>query len=114
MPLDRDAGILSEQAGLDCKIVLLGSVATPKYVDPLLEVFGGRLLFPAEFVARGDKPRWLYVAVYTIRQATGLHSHLHCDAKWMQTSQTGTPSAQELGLIFCSVKDAKNRVEGNS
>jgi len=57
VPLDRDARILSERAELDCELVLLGSVATSKYVDPLLEVFGGRLLFPAEFVGRGDMSR---------------------------------------------------------
>jgi hypothetical protein len=57
MPLHRDAQLLSEAAGTDCKIVLLGSIATPKYVDPLLNVFGGRLVFPAEFVGRGDMSR---------------------------------------------------------
>src|SRR5437660_11190735 len=53
-PLARDSRILSELAGTDCQIVLLGSIATPKYVDPLLEIFGERLLFPAEFAGRGD------------------------------------------------------------
>lgn len=57
VPLDRDALALSEQAGADCEIVLLGSIATPKYVDPLLNIFGSRLLFPAEFVGRGDMSR---------------------------------------------------------
>jgi hypothetical protein len=57
MPLDRDARLLSEAAGTNCEIVLLGSIATPKYVDPLLNVFGGRLVFPAEFVGRGDMSR---------------------------------------------------------
>jgi hypothetical protein len=56
-PLDHDASILCEQAGDSCAIVLLGSVATSKYVDPLLEIFGERLLFPAEFVGRGDMSR---------------------------------------------------------
>ena len=37
--------------------VLLGSVATGKYVDCLLPAFGDRLLFPAEFVGRGDMSR---------------------------------------------------------
>jgi hypothetical protein len=32
-------------------------VATPKYVEPLLEIFGERLLFPREFVGRGDMSR---------------------------------------------------------
>jgi hypothetical protein len=37
--------------------VLLGSVASDKYVDLLLDVFGPRLLFPATFVGRGDMSR---------------------------------------------------------
>jgi hypothetical protein len=56
-PLARDANGLSVQAGSDCQIVLLGSIATPKYAQPLLEIFGERLLFPAEFVGRGDMSR---------------------------------------------------------
>jgi hypothetical protein len=56
-PLDRDARTLSHRAGPGCEVVLLGSIATPKYVDALLDVFGRRLLFPAEFVGRGDMSR---------------------------------------------------------
>jgi hypothetical protein len=41
----------------DAKVVLLGSIATAKYVDCLLPIFGERLLFPAEFVGRGDMSR---------------------------------------------------------
>jgi hypothetical protein len=57
IPLGRDGRILSEQIGFDGEVVLLGSVATSKYVDPLVEVFGRHLLFPAEFVGRGDMSR---------------------------------------------------------
>ena len=39
------------------EVVLLGSVAQAKYTAPLLEVFGERLLFPKEFVGRGDMSR---------------------------------------------------------
>ena len=38
-------------------MVLLGSVATGKYVDVLLEIMGERLLFPTDFVGRGDMSR---------------------------------------------------------
>ena len=38
-------------------MVLLGSIATGKYVDPLLAVLGERLRFPADFVGRGDMSR---------------------------------------------------------
>jgi hypothetical protein len=37
--------------------VLLGSVATGKYTEPLLEVFGERLLIPKDFVGLGDMSR---------------------------------------------------------
>jgi hypothetical protein len=56
-PLHRDAQLLSEAAATNCEIVLLGSIATPKYVDPLLNVFGGRLVFPSQFIGRGDMSR---------------------------------------------------------
>ena len=56
-PLDHDCRLISNVAGNSCDVVLLGSVATPKYVEPLLDVFRERLLFPAEFVGRGDMSR---------------------------------------------------------
>ena len=55
--LDRDCGALREQFGNSCDVVLLGSIATSKYVDPLLEVFGQHLVFPIDFVGRGDMSR---------------------------------------------------------
>jgi len=56
-PLDRDSTALCELVGTDCQVVLLGSIATPKYVEPLLESFGEQLFFPAEFIGRGDMSR---------------------------------------------------------
>jgi hypothetical protein len=56
-PLERDARTLAELAGTDCDLILLGSIATAKYLDPLVKIFGERLLFPAEFVGRGDMGR---------------------------------------------------------
>lgn len=55
-PLLRDARALA-QAAAESEIVLLGSVASGKYVEPLLDVFGERLRFPSEFVGRGDMSR---------------------------------------------------------
>jgi hypothetical protein len=40
-----------------CEFILLGSVATGKYLDTLLPVLGERLLFPDEFTGRGDMSR---------------------------------------------------------
>jgi hypothetical protein len=55
-PLERSARALSAEIG-DTPVVLLGSIASPKYVDVLLDIFGERLLFPQEFVGRGDMSR---------------------------------------------------------
>ena len=56
-PLLRNAQRIADAIGPAGEAVLLGSVATPKYVAPLLDVFGERLLFPSEFVGRGDMSR---------------------------------------------------------
>jgi len=56
-PLDRDARRLNAVIPPDAQVVLLGSITTPKYVLPLLEIFGERLYFPQEFVGRGDMSR---------------------------------------------------------
>jgi hypothetical protein len=55
-PLEQSARALGSAIG-DCDVVLLGSVASPKYVDVLLGIFGRRLLFPSSFVGRGDMSR---------------------------------------------------------
>ena len=56
-PLRRDAEALAARAPSPAEIVLLGSVASAKYVDPLCAVFGERLVFPSDFVGRGDMSR---------------------------------------------------------
>jgi hypothetical protein len=56
-PLARDARKLAKKLSASCEVILLGSVATEKYVDVLLENFQQQLRFPAEFVGRGDMSR---------------------------------------------------------
>ena len=56
-PLEQSAKALAADIGPDCDVVLLGSIASPKYVDVLLRIFDGRLLFPIDFVGRGDMSR---------------------------------------------------------
>ena len=56
-PLEQAARALLSAVGSDCEIVLLGSVASGKYVDLLLPIFGDRLMFPSDFVGRGDMSR---------------------------------------------------------
>ena len=56
-PMERDAEALSRAVGNAGEVVLLGSIATSKYVDILRAFLGPRLKFPAEFVGRGDMSR---------------------------------------------------------
>ncbi len=57
LPLERDAEGLAAEIGPKCQVVLLGSIATGKYVDVLEPIFGERLLFPREFLGHGDMAR---------------------------------------------------------
>lgn len=56
-PLEQDAVRLLDKIGPTCEVVLLGSVATGKYADVLLPIFGKRLVFPKEFIGHGDMAR---------------------------------------------------------
>jgi hypothetical protein len=56
-PLVASARRVARAIGDTGEVVLLGSIASPKYVDILLDVFGSRLLFPTAFVGRGDMSR---------------------------------------------------------
>jgi hypothetical protein len=58
MPLRRDLEPLGPRLGQTGLAVLLGSIATGKYVDTLLGTLGEtRVVFPADFVGRGDMSR---------------------------------------------------------
>ena len=56
-PLERDARRIADSIPPDCEAVLLGSVATSKYLGILSAFFRERLRFPADFVGRGDMSR---------------------------------------------------------
>jgi hypothetical protein len=48
---------LAREIGPDCEVVLLGSIATGKYLDILNQALGDQLRVPAEFVGLGDMSR---------------------------------------------------------
>ena len=56
-PLERDARALAAALPPETEIVLLGSIATDKYLAPLGAVFGERLAYPLDFAGRGDMSR---------------------------------------------------------
>jgi hypothetical protein len=56
-PLEQHAKAIAGQLDDDTSVVLLGSIATGKYVDLLWPIFGSRLVFPHCFVGIGDMSR---------------------------------------------------------
>ena len=56
-PLERGARALLDAVGPDCEVVLLGSIASGKYVEVLQPIFREKLVFPPVFVGRGDMSR---------------------------------------------------------
>jgi hypothetical protein len=55
--LTESARELIERLEDDCIVVLLGSLATRKYLDPLGEALGDRLRVPVDFIGLGDMSR---------------------------------------------------------
>jgi hypothetical protein len=56
-PLEQSAAALLRTVGTGCDVVLLGSIASSKYVAVLVDIFGERLRFPVDFVGRGNMSR---------------------------------------------------------
>ena len=56
-PLERDLQALIARVGSDARVVLLGSIATGKYVEVLAQRLGTQLHFPPAFIGRGDMSR---------------------------------------------------------
>src|SRR6266436_3040966 len=57
LPIERDARRLATKLPSQSEVVLLGSIATGKYVEILLANLGRQLRLPAAFVGRGDMSR---------------------------------------------------------
>ena len=55
--LERDVHHIAKKLKRGSQVVLLGSVASGKYVDILLPILGDRLRYPTSFVGRGDMSR---------------------------------------------------------
>src|SRR5437867_144716 len=57
LPIERDARRLAKRLPIESETILLGSIATGKYVDVLLATFGERLRLRSAFIGRGDRSR---------------------------------------------------------
>ena len=57
LPLERDLAQLSRELPAGARVVLLGSIASDKYVSVLIHALGERLHYPPSFIGRGDMSR---------------------------------------------------------
>ena len=80
-PLVQSARHLALQLGESCEVVLLGSIATDKYLDTLASIFGDRLRFPAEFAGRGDMSRGGLLLRCVTEQRELTYVSLSCGAR---------------------------------
>jgi hypothetical protein len=56
-PLQRDLALLTRRLAAEAQVVLLGSIASDKYLDVLAGALGQRLYYPPAFIGRGDMSR---------------------------------------------------------
>jgi hypothetical protein len=101
-PLRRDAEALRAQVGDAAEVVLLGSIATAKYVDVLGAVFGRALRFPGDFVGRGDMSRG------------GLLLRAARRAQSSPISRSTARSATACGRRSCYRRAAQRRAQSDS
>ena len=88
-PLETHARALDEAAGPGTCYVLLGSIASDKYVNVLTRILGERLLFPTDFVGRGDMSR----GGLMLRAASWRPARMHepdGDLGWRRQTACGT------------------------
>ena len=71
VPLRRDASRLLSEVETNVEIVLLGSIATPKYIEPLTNIFGERLMVPSAFIGMGDMQRGALL-LHSVREGNQL------------------------------------------
>jgi len=97
IPLERDARRLHKQLGKNSEVVLLGSVATPKYVEPLLAIFGDKLVF-----SRGLCRTWRHepgradAAMRARASGTNLCVHRHWQTARTQAREASKNSRRPL------------------
>jgi hypothetical protein len=90
---------LAGELGDECEVILLGSIASRKYLNILTGVLGDRLRVPVEFIGRGDMSRGAlllrcvkenreldYVPVSQLRPVLTKPAHSGTSANLIQTA----------------------------
>lgn len=99
-PLERDVARVAEEIGAGGEAVLLGSVASGKYVDVLGGILGERLKFPRDFVGRGDMSRGALM--------------LRCAAAGRELEYVSVVGAERTGRRAGRVENWVNKNDGAS
>ena len=113
-PLDRDSAPLSELVGTDCQVVLLGTIASPQYVQPLLESFGEQLFFPAEFVGRGDMSHGGLMLRGVSAGVAYIHAFGPSGSPWLQGPKAGPSASGGLSVFAASWSAAQLLIDLNA
>lgn len=98
--LGRSARALAAEIGADCEVVLLGSIASGKYLEILTRVLGDRLRVPAEFVGMGDMSRGALM-LRSVREGREL-DYIRPDpafAKPARSGARGRPAKKTAGAV---------------
>lgn len=107
-PLAKDARALAARIGAECEVVLLGSVATDKYIAILSEALGPRLRFPEEFAGRGDMSRG-GLMLRSIDEGREL-SYVPLDAVTRHRADVARPSYRQEGTPASSSSRGSGRM----
>src|SRR5882724_2264335 len=100
LPIERDARRLAKKLPLESEVILLGSIATGKYVDVLLATFGEKLRFPSEFIGRGDMSRGgLMLRCAVDRQELRYVPVARRDGQWKAATETRSAQIHCRGFI---------------
>jgi hypothetical protein len=108
-PLERTAEELARASG-EAEVVLLGSVASDKYVEILASIFGERLRFPSEFAGRGDMSRGALM-LKCVREGSELkYEALNEGAFRGVTARRGGPKTRP-GLSDANIEHSTSNVQ---
>jgi len=102
--LQRTAKTLAIRLGADCELVLLGSLATGKYLDILAPIYGNRLRVPEKFIGLGDMSRGglLLRCVRENQQLNYIDAAIAAASRWRISKQSvsGSHSSRRAPAHF--------------
>ncbi|HEU4649878.1 MAG TPA: hypothetical protein VFS49_00545 [Croceibacterium sp.] len=109
--LERDVQALAQRLGARSQVVLLGSVASGKYVDVLLPILGARLRYPSAFIGRGDMSRG---GLMLRSVASGVELEYEALIAGVRPRGPRPPKLDPLTRVAVSLEDESNGLRGGA